>query len=125
MTPTQRTLQAQRDMGRICGIVERFNAFVGPHGIRQDFLGFADIIAIDPTQGIVAIQSCGQDYSGHVHKMLGERYENVLAWVRHAPVELWGWRKVKLERGGKATRWKPRIGDVKLVDGKLTIEERP
>jgi hypothetical protein len=39
LSPTQRTLRALRDQGRICGIVERWNQFVGPHGIRQDLFG--------------------------------------------------------------------------------------
>lgn len=125
ISPTQRTLALLREQGRVCGVVERFNAFVGPYGIRQDFLGFADIICVDPEKGIIAVQSCGQAFSAHKKKILEERTENVTAWIKHAPIELIGWRKVKLERGGKALRWKPRIGDVKLVDGKLTIEERP
>lgn len=125
MTPTQRTLAAMREQGRVCGIVEKFNSFVGPHGIRQDFLGFIDIICVDPVQGIVAVQSCGQGWSDHVRKMLEERNENMFAWIKHAPIELWAWRKVKLKRGGKAERWMPRVGDVKLMeDGTLTIEER-
>lgn len=124
MSPTQRTLAAMREQGRLCGIVERFNAHVGPFGIRQDFMGFADIICIDPVQGIVAIQSCGQDWSGHVKKMLEERNEAMYQWIKHAPIELWAWRKIKLKRGGKAERWVPRIGDVKLSGETLVIEER-
>ena len=125
MSPTQRTIKALKDMGRICGIVERFNAHVGPHGIRQDLFGFIDIIAIDPDCGIVAVQSCGQDWTGHVQKLTGERNEAVYEWLRHAPCELWSWRKVKLKRGGKAMRWKPRIGDLRLdANGDIYIEER-
>ena len=124
MTPTQRTLKAQREQGRICGIVEKFNGFVGPHGIRQDLFGFIDIIAIDPEQGIIAIQSCGQDYSGHVKKLTEDRNEAVFEWLKHAPVELWSWRKVKLHRGGKAMRWKPRIADLSLDGEELNIVER-
>ena len=122
VSPTQRTLAAQRDLGRKCGIVERF---VGPLCIRADLFGFIDIIALDPAQGIVAIQSCGQDWSGHVIKLLVEREQAVKDWLAHAPVELWAWRKVKLKRGGKAMRWKPRIGDVLLKEnGELVVEER-
>jgi predicted TIM-barrel fold metal-dependent hydrolase len=124
MTPTQRTLAAMRALGRVCGSVEKFNHHVGPFGIRQDLFGFIDLIAIDPADGIIAIQSCGQDFSGHVNKLLGERNENVYAWLKHAPLELWGWRKVKLARGGKAMRWKPRVADIKLVGEDLVVEER-
>lgn len=124
ITPTQRTLAAMREQGRICGIVEKFNTFVGKFGIRQDLFGFIDIIAIDPVDGIVAIQSCGQDFSGHIKKITVERNENVFEWTKHAKCELWGWRKVKLKRGGKAMRWRPRIADVVIIDGDVKIIER-
>lgn len=124
LSPTQRTLKAMREQGRTCGIVEKFNQHVGPFGIRQDLFGFIDIIAIDPTQGIVAIQSCGQDYSGHVNKLKEERNEAVYEWLRHAKCELWAWRKVKLKRGGKAVRWAPRVADVVIQDGDIEVVER-
>jgi hypothetical protein len=125
LSPTQRTLKAMREQGRLCGIVEKFNQHAGPFGIRQDLFGFIDIIAIDPERGIVAIQSCGQDFSGHIRKLTEERNEAVFEWLRHAPCELWGWRKVKLKRGGKAVRWKPRIADLSLSDdGEIVITER-
>lgn len=124
LSPTQRTLKEMRQQGRLCGIVERFNAHVGPHGIRQDLFGFIDIIALDPKQGVVAIQSCGQDYSGHVKKLTEDRNDALYEWLNHAPCELWAWRKVKLKRGGKAMRWKPRIADVVLQDGEVKVIER-
>ena len=65
----QRTLRALRQEGYICGIVERFNPYVGLHGIRQDLFGFVDIIAIKPI-GICAIQSCGQSFADHDRKIL-------------------------------------------------------
>jgi predicted TIM-barrel fold metal-dependent hydrolase len=125
MTPTQRTLKACREQGRITGVVERFNAFVGEFGIRQDLFGFIDIICIDPVDGIIAVQSCGQDFSGHIHKLTEERNEAVFEWLKHAKVELWGWRKIKLNRGGKAERWSPRIADFSIgVNNELEIRER-
>ena len=124
VSPTQRTLKANKDSGRICGIVERFQQYGGKFGIRQDLFGFIDIIAIDPEQGIVAIQSTGQDWSGHVSKILDKK-EIVSKWLEHAPLELWSWRKVKKVRGGKAMIWKARVGDFLLdKDGKLFIQER-
>jgi len=124
LSPTQRTLRAMREHGRLCGIVERFNAHVGKFGIRQDLFGFIDIIALDPEDGIIAIQSCGQDFSGHVKKLTEERNEAVFEWLKHAPCELWGWRKVKLKRGGKAMRWSPRVADLSIVDGEVVVIER-
>lgn len=114
LSPTQRTLKAMREQGRICGIVEKFNQYAGKFGIRQDLFGFIDIVAIDPQDGIVAIQSCGSSFSAHVEKLLEERNENVFEWLKHASVELWGWRKVKLKRGGLAMRWKPRVADISI-----------
>lgn len=108
LSPTQRTLRELRQQGRICGIVERFNTFVGPYGIRQDLFGFIDIIALDPERGIVAIQSCGQAISEHRKKILAN--EIAPEWLKSGGrIELWGWRKVKLHRGGKALRWVPKI----------------
>ena len=125
MSPTQRTIKLMKEQGRKCGIVEKFNAHVGKFGIRQDLFGFIDIICIDPEDGIIAVQSFGQDYSGHVKKMTEERNEAVYEWLKHAPVELIGWRKVKLKRGGKAMRWMPRIADISIGDNEeLIITER-
>lgn len=124
MTPTQRTMKELRNQGCIPGIVERFNSHVGPYGIRQDLFGFIDIIVIDPERGIVAVQSCGSDYAGHVRKLTEERNEAVYEWLRHAPLELWAWRKVKLKRGGKAMRWKPRVADVELRGETIVVLER-
>ncbi len=124
MSPTQRTLKANKDLGRMCGIVERFNRFGGPHGIRQDLFGFIDIIAVDSDKGIVGIQSTGSAFSQHIHKMLEECQEPLARWLVEAEVELWGWRKVKLKRGGKAIRWKPRIADFYLKDGEIKYKER-
>ena len=70
ISPTQRTLKANKDLHRDCGIVERWQQYGGKFGIRQDLFGFIDIIAIDPEQGIVGIQSTGQDWAGHVTKIL-------------------------------------------------------
>ena len=129
LSPTQRTLKAMKDQGRLCGIVERFNPHVGTHGIRQDLFGFIDIIAIDPVDGIVAIQSCGQDFSGHIKKIQEERNEIAFEWMKHAKCELWGWRKVKnkLKGGGygKSMRWQARVADLSIdSDGELVFTER-
>ena len=124
LSPTQRTLKAMREQGRLCGIVERFNQYAGPHGIRQDLFGFIDILCLDPADGIIGVQSCGQDYAGHVRKITEERNEAVYEWLKHARAELWGWRKIKLKRGGKAMRWRPRIGDIVLDGEDVRIVER-
>lgn len=118
MTPTQRTLRALREQGRVCAIVERWNQHVGPHGVRQDLFGIIDIIALDPTRGVVGIQSCGGDFAAHERTILEERMQESMDWLSTpgTALELWGWRKVKLKRGGKAMRWQPRVREFTLVD---------
>lgn len=117
LSPTQRTLRELRNQGRICGIVERFNQHAGPFGIRQDLFGFIDIIALDPERGIIGVQSCGQAFSEHYRKITEERYQECFEWLRcGGKVELWGWRKVKLKRGGKAMRWSPRVVEITTGD---------
>lgn len=117
LSPTQRTIRELKGMGRVCGIVERFNRFAGPHGIRQDLFGFIDLIALDPSRGIIGVQCCGQDFSGHVNKITQERNQEAVEWLRcQGIIELWGWRKVKVKRGGKAMVWKPRIREFTLKD---------
>jgi len=114
LSPTQRTLRELRNQGRICGIVERFNQYVGPHGIRQDLFGFIDLIALCPERGIIGVQCCGQTgHKSHLVKITEERTEEALAWLEcGGKIELWSWRKVKLKRGGKALRWQPRIEEI-------------
>ena len=94
ISPTQRTLKANKNLGRKCGIVERWQQYGGKFGVRQDLFGFIDIIAIDEFEGIVGIQSTGQDFSGHIKKIMNLE-EIVKEWLHHAPLELWSWRKVK------------------------------
>lgn len=51
---TQRTLAHLRRGGYTAGIVEKWNQFAN---VRQDFLGFADILAVrSDRQGVLAIQ---------------------------------------------------------------------
>lgn len=117
LSATQRTLRYLRQQGRICGIVEKFNPYVGEYGIRQDLFGFIDIIALDPERGIIAIQSCGQSFAAHLKKILEEKTDDSIEWLKcGGKIELWGWRKLKLKRGGKAMRWTPRVKEIKLED---------
>lgn len=109
LSPTQRTLRALRDRGLHVGIVERFNRYAGPHGVRQDLFGFIDLVAID-VDSILAIQSCGQSFAAHDRKIREECGEKAAAWLAAGgALELWGWRKVKRKRGGKVMVWSPRV----------------
>ena len=117
-SPTQRTLRELKNQGRKCAIVERYNAFVGPHGIRQDLFGIIDVLALDPERGFVGVQSCGQDFAAHERKMVEEHAEECIDWLSTpgGALELWGWRRVKVKRGGKAVRWQPRVRVFSLAD---------
>ena len=115
ISSVQRTLRTLRNQGCVCEIVERFNSFAGPHGIRIDFLGFGDIIALYPT-GITVIQACGADFAAHKRKIL--QCEYAIEWLKSGKcecgiqmshIELWGWRKVLKKRGGKLKVWSPRV----------------
>lgn len=109
LSPTQRTLRELRQRGCICGIVERFNSYVGKFGIRQDLFGFIDLIALDPDRGIVGVQCCARSgHAAHRTKIL----ENDIApeWIKSGgSIEIWSWGKQKLKRGGKAMRWTPKV----------------
>jgi hypothetical protein len=116
---TQRTIRELRNQGRKCAIVEKWNAFVGTHGIRQDLFGIIDVLALDPQRGFVGIQCCaGSSFKAHYRKLTEERYQESLDWLQTpgGVLELWGWRKVKVKRGGKAMRWKPRVQEITLDD---------
>ena len=123
LSPTQRTLRSMRELGRFVDTVERWipNPRHPGGGFRKDFLGFVDLIALDPGFGIIAIQSCGQDFAAHLRKILdSECSEAVVEWLKcGGKLEVWGWRRIKLKRGGKAMRWRPRVQEITLEDFEL------
>lgn len=118
LTPTQRTLRSLRERGLICAIVEKWNAFAGPHGIRQDLFGIIDVLALDPQRGVIGVQSTGQDYASHFRKLTVEMAQQTIDWLSTpgTSLELWSWRKVKLARGGKAMVWRPRVRVITMGD---------
>lgn len=122
-SPTQRTLKVLKEEGWRSGIVERF---VGPLNIRVDLFHIIDIIAIQERR-ILGVQSCGQAFAEHHRKLTEEELLSSLDWLRACgELQLWGWRKVKVKRGGKAMVWKPRVREYTLtLDGQgLEWEDR-
>ena len=117
---TQRTLRELRAQGRIVDVCERWIVNPGHPGggFRKDLFGFIDLIVLDSEQGIVAIQSCGQAFKAHLDKIMdSDATEFVIEWLKcGGHLEIWGWRKLKLKRGGKAMRWHPRIQKITLAD---------
>lgn len=118
MSPLQRTIRELKNNGRRCGIVERWNPHVGPHGIHQDLFGIIDVLALDPEQGIIGIQCCGNDFKAHYRKITEERAQETMDWLQtpSTGLEIWSWRKVKMKRKGKAMVWRPRIVQITLDD---------
>lgn len=93
---------------------------IGKGGIRKDAFGFVDTIALDGSS-IIAVQSCGADFSPHVKKMTEDPdvAPYVDLWLKSGGrVLLIGWRKVKKVRGGKQMVWRPRIREFTLDDFK-------
>jgi hypothetical protein len=112
MTPTARTLAKLRKDGWTAGVVERFNPHVGEHGIRQDFLGCIDIIAVREGETL-GVQACSVgDQTNRMKKL--EASPGAAAWLTGGVrrLEVWGWGKRKLKRGGKAIRWQATVRDV-------------
>jgi len=114
----QRTMRFLKAQGVICAVVEKWNAYAGEHGIRQDLFGIIDIIALDTQKGVRGIQCCGQDFKAHIDKIYNQKTDETIAWLETpgTTLEIWGWRKVKLQRGGKAERWSPRVQVITLDD---------
>lgn len=130
-TPTQRTLQALRDEGCSCVIVEKWNKFggrKGGFGIRQDMFGIIDIIALDHVKGVRGVQSTGTGFAAH-HKdliTLQSKKEACVDWLLTpgTTLELWGWRKVAKSKGSKVKVYKPRVKVYKLEDFLTKVEIR-
>lgn len=98
MSPTARSLAVLRSRGCVYGVVEKWNPGAR---VRQDFLGFADILAVEPGQlGVLAIQACT---TGDQAKRLAKIAENarVAPWLAAGNrVVVWGWAK----RGARGKR---------------------
>lgn len=112
LSPTQRTLAALRNRGCLAAVAEKWNPYAGTHGIRQDLFGFIDVLAIEPGKiGCLGVQCCASSgMAAHRRKIIEDCADAAADWLRaDNRIELWGWRKVKLKRGGKAERWAPRV----------------
>ena len=118
LSPTQRTLRALRQEGRLCAITEKWNAHAGPFGIRQDLFGFIDVLALDRQRGFVGVQCCaGSGHAARRTKILNDCHNEALEWLHcGGKIEIWSWRKLRLKRGGAAMRWAPRIDELTLYD---------
>ena len=113
-----------RKQGWTAEVVERF--VPAPHlpggGHRKDYLGIIDIIAL-AGPFTFGVQSCGEAFSEHAHKILES--DGALAWLEspHRGLVLVGWRKIAAYRkdGTRASRDRiaPRVQWFRLIDGKV------
>lgn len=117
MSPTQRTLKMVRESGFKAGVVERWLAYAGKFGKRQDLFGIIDIIVITPdmTRGI---QACSGSLFEHFRKLTEEKNQESYDWLEstHRSLEIWSWRKVLKKSGSQVKVWKPRIVEITLED---------
>lgn len=112
-SPTQRSLAYCRSRGLDAGIVERWNAHAR---IRQDFMGFADLIVNDG--GALAVQATsGSNAAARRAKILTNPCAS--RWLENGMrVEVWAWRRVVVRKkgGSRVKRWKLRRDPVTLAD---------
>lgn len=111
--PGQRTMEAMRKHGWVCGVVERWNPHVM---IRQDLFGFADIIAIG--KGIIAVQatsgggSGSSNFNARIRKILAEHRAKI--WLQSGGrIQVWSWKKGTLNGREK---WRHTIHEITLKD---------
>ncbi len=113
-----RTTALIKARGNRYRIEQRWNQYAGEHGQREDMWGIIDLLEFDPKSGVNGIQVCGTDFGSHWKKMTVDRRDDSL-YVLGIPgmrLFIYSWRKLKVKRGGKAVRWKPRIVEITLKD---------
>lgn len=121
LSATQRTMRALREKGGIVAVVEKWNPYGGAgHGVRQDLFGIIDVLLLDPVRGVVGIQCCTTSVSEHYRKLTEECAQSTTEWLSTpgTSLEIWGWRKIRKTKGGKAMIWQPRIVPISLEDVK-------
>ena len=117
-SPTQRALAECKRLGWKPAIVEKWN----PHArIRQDMYGFADLVVMDDSAGLLALQvTSNQNVPARVEKLSG--VAAVVEWLKRGlRCEVWGYRKLLVKRGGKATRWTLRRVSARLASDGVGI----
>ena len=109
--PGARTMEHMRKEGLVVAMVERRN----PHAmIRQDLFGFADLIAMRPGAGIIAVQATSMgNRTSRITKIIAEPRAKL--WLASGGrIQVWGWRK--LTRGMVREKWLPEITEITLKD---------
>lgn len=120
-------MAALRKTGAVCAVVEKFNQYAGPHGIRQDLFGFVDVLVLDPERGFIGVQCCARSgRKAHWDKITQDCHEMATLWLQAGgKIELWSWAKQKEQRGGKRMVWTPRVDDITMEDMPETFDYPP
>lgn len=103
-SPTQRSLKLLREEGYTCEVVERFIPFPKP-GHRKDLYGFADILAVHPFLGTLAVQCCVGSGMSARRKKLAEEPNVTICKLAKWRIEIHGWVARKVYKGGTAVRY--------------------
>ncbi len=120
MSPTQRTIAELKKRGcQTLAITERWNQWAK---VRQDLFGFIDVLALveAPFRGNAsyhetwAIQTTTTNIAERIAKIKANpHYKNCLD--ANWRILVWGWRKLKVKRGGKAVRWTLREEEITFL----------
>ncbi len=117
MTPTQRSLAKLRDDNWTVAIVEKWNQWAK---VRQDLYGFADLLAVSPSRGIIAVQTTsGNNVAARVDKIRQEPRAGI--WLAAGgKIVVHGWRKVGPR--GKRKVWECREVEIQAEgNDELTV----
>ncbi len=119
MSPTARSLALLRKRGAVPGVVERWNPGAR---VRQDFLGFADIVAVEPGRvGSVAVQACVTgDQAKRLAKICAEA--RARTWLAAANrIVIHGWAK----RGPRGKRKTWTLSETVVTEEVIAMTEQP
>lgn len=111
-SPTSRTLEYLRRNGLTAGVVEKW---VPQTRRRVDFLGFADVLALESgRRGVLAIQATsGDHHADRVQKIV--RLLTAKRWLECGNrIEVWSWRKKG--KAGERKVWTIRREPIVLAD---------
>ena len=117
MTPTARTLQALRADGWLVEVVERWNLHAR---VRHDLFNVADVLAVRGRETLAVQVTAGSCMSARVAKLMGSTVLPALLSTGWR-VEVHGWRRLKVKRGGKAMRWACHVVD--MIDNGTSDED--
>lgn len=110
MSPTARTLEECRKRGWPVDVVERWIAIPGhpAGGVRKDWCGFGDILAIAPDGAVIIQATSGSNGAARVTKIREECGDTLRAvCAAGIRVEVWAWKKYV--KAVERKYWRPRI----------------